>query len=96
MNNSTDPADSHIEAALEATCEALMTLELIRASAADDAALRNELRRTARCMRRAIAELRVASGEPDTALSYGFVLAEPPVRFRAIRGGDQSNPLRTA
>ena len=68
-------ARDRLEAALEASCEALIELELIRALAGDDVNAHANLALDS--LRRAIVELRAARGEQQSALAPGFVAGDP-------------------
>ncbi len=91
------PVLDRIEAALEATCAALMTLQSIDVlpSIADDAG-EVEVAQAISHLRQAIDKLRDARAEGQTGLALGFVLAgdrrEPDHRDPA----NQSSPRRTA
>jgi hypothetical protein len=76
MDISPDPQAHHIEAALEASCETLVALELMRAAARDGDPISNQARHAIKSLRRAITELRSSSEEPVSALAYGFVLGD--------------------
>ena len=78
MNDPADTSASHVEAALEASCETLVTLELIETNAGGDERLGAQARLAIEQLRRAIAELREACDEPSNALGYGFVLGQRP------------------
>lgn len=84
MNYATVPHARHIEAALEASCETLVTLTLISTATREDERLRDQSDRAINSLRRVIAELRKASTEPASVLSYGFVLGDGRARFRAV------------
>jgi hypothetical protein len=95
------PALDRIEAALEASCGALVTLESITPGAAkgpkDIDTTQRHLGLAVSALRDAIEELRLAQSNGSSALAIGFVLKGTR---RAPRGGkpgcDQSNPRRTA
>ena len=64
----------HLEAAIEASCETLVTLQMIREAAPDDDGLRSQTRRAIGSLRRAISELRTERAERASAVAYGFVV----------------------
>lgn len=72
-------AADHYETAVEASCDTLIILQMISASAmgssADVAAVRGQIATAIESQRRAIAELRLASTESGNAPVTGFVLA---------------------
>jgi hypothetical protein len=98
------PALDRIEAALEASCGALVTLESIPSDAVDGSddpdGMRGHVGLAIRSLRGAIEELRLAQNNGAYALAIGFVLqgngrapgdvAPPP------RDPGQSKPRRTA
>jgi hypothetical protein len=97
----TPSALDHFEAALEASCETLITLQLMRALVIEPsenvAHLEAETNRAITSLRRAIVELRLASGEEPGLLPVGFVLGrdqadDSDVAFPAT----YSRPRRTA
>jgi hypothetical protein len=69
------PVSDHLDLALEALCATLITLEVIKASAPRDDPLRTHAARATQSLRRAAAELRLASaaGAPQR-LHEGFIL----------------------
>jgi hypothetical protein len=75
MNNRDHPQTSdHLEAALEASCDTLVTLQLIRSRGGDDVGgAEGHVTRAIRSLRRAIAELRLAGAQDANALALGFV-----------------------
>jgi hypothetical protein len=95
------PALDRVEAALEASCAALVTLESINPGAADGTsdidATQRHVGLAISALRDAIEELRLAQSDGSSALAIGFVLKG---RDRAPRGSTadsgQSNPRRTA
>jgi hypothetical protein len=95
------PALDRIEAALEASCGALVTLESIKPGPADDLrgidGTHGHLRLAIGSLREAIEELRLAQSKGSSALASGFVLEG---NGRAPRGVQpdpgQSKPRRTA
>lgn len=65
----------YVEAALEASCDTLMALEVIQTLAAQEEVARLQTLRTIRLTRRVIDELRfIREREPTNLLSRGFVL----------------------
>lgn len=68
----------HIQAALEASCEALLTLELMRVGVGTAAGvpdgLQTHLVQATKSLRRAIAELRMARRDDAGVLTLGFVV----------------------
>jgi hypothetical protein len=95
------PALDRVEAALEASCGALVTLESISPRAADGAGgtdtTQRHLGRAISALRDAIEELRLAQSNGSSAPAMGFVLEgsrrAPPGGKRAF---GQSSPRRTA
>lgn len=93
-------AAERVDAALEASCEALVALQLVRGLASDES-LKLHTTRAIELVRRSIKELRAARGEPPSPFAYGFVLgrqARPspePEPDPEPRPG-QSKPRRTA
>jgi hypothetical protein len=98
------PALDRIEAALEASCGALVTLESIDPDAPDEledpAGMRAHVGQAIRSLRHTIEELRLAQNNGACALAIGFVLngngrapsgVEPPPTDPG-----QSKPRRTA
>jgi hypothetical protein len=102
----TDPPESrtavdHYEAALEASCDALITLQLIHASATSSLAeiedVEGQITRAIKTLQRATAELRLARTERRNKLISGFVVET----YTGDSGGvasvlAQSKPRRTA
>lgn len=82
-------APDRLEAALQASCEALIALELIHALARDE--LETHAVRAIESLRRAIAELRAARGEEPSALVHGFVIGRTPEGSPQPDPTDQSN-----
>lgn len=70
-------AVDHYEAALEATCDTLITLQLVSAAASRDEIgdVEEGITGAISSLRSAIAELRLAHTEGRTARVLGFVLA---------------------
>lgn len=64
----------HLDAVLEASCEALVALEVISASSGSDEPLKTQIGRAKGSLRRAIAELRAARSERASVLASGFVI----------------------
>lgn len=94
------PTLDQIEAALEAACGALITLESISPGASrglDDA---DEMQRhvglAIRSLRQAIEELRLAQSNGSSALAIEFVLNTRAPRGSAEPGPSQTKPRRTA
>ena len=69
------------ETAIEASCGALMVVEVIRshapASADEVASVQARLQEAIECLRRAITQLRMARSETVFPLAAGFVAASP-------------------
>ena len=77
MNHLCDPpAPDHLEAALEATCDALSVLQVIDAQVVQHGWVKAQNGHAIESLRRAILELRAARGTEESALALGFV-AEP-------------------
>jgi hypothetical protein len=94
----TDPsgarsASDRFEAALQASCDALIELQLIRAQLAGGTDVEAHATRAISALQRAIAEFRSAYRLEPGALDVGFVLAR---RGRGGRRRGQSRPRRTA
>ena len=70
-------APDHLEAAIEASCETLVALQVISEAAPDDDRLNRQARRAIRSLRRAIHELRTERSERASALAFGFVVGGP-------------------
>jgi hypothetical protein len=77
----------HVEAALEASCESLITLQLMRALVIEPpeeiGRLEAQTNRAIKSLRRAMAELRLACGEQPNMLPVGFVLGRDPAEGTA-------------
>ena len=77
-NSPKDSEDSsvrdHLEAAIEASCETLMTLQMISEATPDDDGLRSQTRHAIGSLRQAISELRTERAERASAVAYGFVV----------------------
>ena len=88
----------HVRAATEASCEALLAIELLEAADCPDRSVQDRLHmsQAAASLRRAIAELRLASSDPPGVLTLGFVLGTERVRVRRNGADAHSSPLRTA
>jgi hypothetical protein len=71
------PRPDHLKAALEASCETLVALQVIEAAPVDDDGLKRHTARAIRSLRRAIEELRTERAERASALAFGFVVAPP-------------------
>jgi hypothetical protein len=68
-------AANHVQSALEASCDALITLETICEGVIDEQhAVRANVAPAMRAVRLAISELRLALGDDVNALALGFVL----------------------
>jgi len=65
----------HIEAALEASCDTLVALEVIVALASCDRRGKEQATRAIKSLQRAISELRLAYDEHVSPLARGFVIA---------------------
>jgi hypothetical protein len=92
--NALDP----VQDALEASCDALMTLESIRAgSAAENRTKQLHLAQAMASLRHAIAELRLVRPEGESIVGLGFV-CEPETGSDQHARGDrsQASPRRTA
>ena len=92
------PVLDRIGVALDATCDALMTLQSIDAlpDMHEDGLLKGHVGQAISHLRGAIDELRQAQNHGQTGLALGFVLARDG---RSPDGGaspDQSSPRRTA
>jgi hypothetical protein len=77
----------HVRAATEASCEALLAIELLEAAGGPDRSVqdRRHLSQAAASLRRALAELRLASTDPPGVLTLGFVLGTDRVKVRRNR-----------
>jgi hypothetical protein len=97
----SDPPDSppdHVEAALEASCDTLVVLQLLRALGADDiSGAEGQATQAIRSLRAAIAELRAAQELRGSGIAAGFVVAtDRPPRTAMPDVAPQSRPRRTA
>ncbi len=92
------PVLDRIGAALEATCDALMTLQSIDVltSMPENDRREGQVARTISHLRHAIDELRDAQAQGQTGLAMGFVLARNQRNSTADGGPSQSSPRRTA
>jgi hypothetical protein len=94
------PALDRIEAALEASCGALITLESLGCGATDGVGdtngLQEHIGRAIRALRTTIDELRAAQSDGAGALALGFVLKGPAGVRGAGPPAGQSKPRRTA
>lgn len=91
------PVLDHVEAALEAACAALLTLQSmdVLASNGETDGEREHVADAVLSLRHAINELREAETRGQSGLALGFVLAGG--RRKSSGGGpDQSRPRRTA
>jgi hypothetical protein len=93
------PALDQIEAALEASCGALVTLESLSSGAADPAGAnpaQDNLGHAIGSLRDVIDALRLAQCDASDALALGFVLEGSPARNAGGPDPSQTNPRRTA
>ena len=85
----SDLASHHLENAIEASCVALVRLELIRCASGDAAgeiaSAENQIRQVIDSLRSALAELRLERGDEENALAFGFVVG-------ADRGSSRRRP----
>jgi hypothetical protein len=101
MNHVWDPpARQHLEAAFEATCDALSVLQVIDARADEQGSTKLQTKQAIESLRRAIADLRAARGTEPSALSFGFVAGATDTRSgvsaEPLESAAHSNPRRTA
>ena len=89
------PGLDRIGAALEATCDALMTLQSIDAPPGMPEG-EGHVARAISHLRHAIDELRDAQAQGQTGLAMGFVLARDQRNVTADSEPGQSSPRRTA
>ena len=77
----------HVRAATEASCEALLAIELLEAADGPDRSDQDHLHlsQATASLRRALAELRLASPDPPGVLTLGFVLGTDRVKVRRAR-----------
>jgi len=92
------PVLDRIGMALEATCDALMTLQSIDVlpSVPDNGNGEGHVARAVSHLRQAIDELRDAQARGQTGLALGFVLARDQRSSSGDDERDQSSPRRTA
>lgn len=94
----THLASSHLEQAIEASCVALFSLELIHSCSGDAGeeirTAQGQVNKTIELLRAALAELRLEDGEEQSALALGFVM--DGVSRLPSRRRDQVKPRRTA
>ena len=99
------PSLHHLEAALEATCATLVTLESARLGnrdgTGDTYAAQCQVRDAIASLREGMAALRALHDVETSILAFGFVLGAdheyPPRQARTSEsGGDQFKPRRTA
>jgi hypothetical protein len=67
----------YVEVALDASCAALMALDLVRTLAADDERVTGRISLAIAALRHAIADLREQQAEGASAASNGFVCGPP-------------------
>jgi hypothetical protein len=78
MNHFCDrPACEHLEAALEATCDALSVLQVIEARADAHGWVKAQTGHAIESLRQAVVDLRAARGTEASALALGFVAGAP-------------------
>ncbi len=77
----------HLRAATEASCEALLAIELLEAADGPERSVQDRLHLTqaTASLRRALAELRLASTDPPGVLTLGFVLGTDRVKVSRAR-----------
>lgn len=92
------PVLDRIGVALEATCDALMTLQSIDVLSMipEDANGAGNVARAITHLRQAVDELRGAQTRGQTGLALGFVLARDQRNASGEAEPDQSSPRRTA
>ena len=99
MSDQSDPrvTSDHLEAALEASCDTLIALQMIRALAHGQGLLERHATQAIKSLQCAIAELRNVREAEASALAFGFVL-ETRSQFAsdAKHREAQSRPRRTA
>ena len=85
----SDLACHHLENAIEASCVALVRLELIRCASGDGAdevrSAERQIRQLIDSLRSALAELRLEHGDEESALAFGFVVGADRGQFRRRR-----------
>ncbi len=98
----TPSASDHLQTALEAGCDALITLQALDArltgdggstppATLDEASSRVQLTQAIEALRAAISELRLARDQDLSALGLGFVMGTGEAG-----SGDYTSPRRTA
>jgi hypothetical protein len=97
MSESHPQGPDYVQNALEATCDALMTLESIRV-APSDRGWSSELQvgQAIASLRQAISELRLAYGDDASMVGLGFVVRTPPQRRDERPRVPHARPRRTA
>jgi hypothetical protein len=96
MSDSYRGGPDYVQNALEATCDALMTLESIRgAPGARGYSSELQVTQAIASLRQAISELRLARGNEESMVALGFVVGTAPER-RDQRPRSQARPRRTA
>jgi len=92
------PVLDRIGVALEATCDALMTLQSIDVlpSISDDGTGEGHIARAVSHLRQAVDALRDAQARGQTGLALGFVLARDQRSSNGDGESGQSSPRRTA
>lgn len=91
------PQPDEVRAALDATCDALMTLEALRSRGVDLAwDPERHLPEAIGLLRQAIAELLLARGGEESIVRYGFVLGDTPAPRPRGGGSPHASPRRTA
>jgi hypothetical protein len=92
------PLLDRIGTALEATCDALLTLQSIEVlpGVPEDGPGEGHIARAIAHLRHAIDELRDLQAQGETGLALGFVLARDQDESDGGRGTGQSIPRRTA
>jgi hypothetical protein len=102
MSHSLEPTldPDTLQSALEASCDALMTLQSIEHGAREDeepCAARRHVVQAIDSLRFAIDELRLAREEDASIVGHGFVVRADPVTGARGPGADgQVRPRRTA
>jgi hypothetical protein len=97
MSDSHCQGPDYVQNALEATCDALMTLETIRAAPGPRSGSSElQVAQAIASLRQAIIELRLARGEEESAVALGFVVRTSPQRRAKRRPVPQARPRRTA
>lgn len=92
------PALTRLDAALEAACASLVTLEStrigMRGEGRDTSVAQAQVEDAIVALRQAIADLRGLDDGDTSMFAFGFVLAAGPEISRARRRRRQSRPLR--